>query len=747
MTTAVLPLNLIGALLRVRRMWWPWPMLRRRVCVAPKSAQQRGRAILRGLAKARRCRRPGSNPRGGMTMSDNAGTTLGGALDKAALRRKYLEERAKRLRADGNEQYLQLKGRLAHYLEDPYTPRAAARAAHRSRDLRVHRRRLRRAGDRCAPGRGRHPRCAHRREGRRLRRHLVLEPLPRRAVRHGVDGVHAAARGNRAHAVGEVRARAGDPRALPAHRPPVRAVRPARSSTPKCKTSPGTTSASAVADPHRSRRRVHRAVHRPGHRPAARAEAAGHPRHRVVQGPFVPHQPLGLRLHGRRSRRARRWPSWPTSAWPSSAPAPRRCSACRTSPATAARCSCSSARRRRWTCAPTHRSIPPGSRPSRPRGGSSAGSRTSPPTRRAARRRRIWCRTAGPTCRAASARGSCNLPREQMTPPNMLAAFEDSDYEKMEEIRARVDAIVEDRDTAQKLKAWYRQLCKRPCFHDEYLQAFNSPNTTLVDTDGKGVERITERGVVVAGVEYPGRLHHLRLGVRGGHANTSAAPASTSRAAAGSSCRSTGRRACAPSTASTCTAFRTRSSCNPRKAPTSSPTCRTTSPRPARRSRRSCATRSTCTRARSKSRKEAEDAWLALLLSGPGMLIGSQDCTPGYYNNEGQDPGLAREAQCRLPGGPQRVLSLPRRMARVGPLRGPGVQNRVSEADVGGAGLRKKKLSCGLRGGLLGFVASFDATAAQAQGYRGTPSPSSDGEQSARARTLPFGNRQQASRL
>ena len=59
------------------------------------------------------------------------------------------------------------------------------------------------------------------------------------------------------------------------------------------------------------------------------------------------------------------------------------------------------------------------------------------------------------------------------------------------------------RDTAQKLKAWYRQLCKRPCFHDEYLQAFNSPNTTLVDTDGKGVERITERGVVVAGVEYP----------------------------------------------------------------------------------------------------------------------------------------------------------------------------------------------------------------------------------------------------
>ena len=61
---------------------------------------------------------------------------------------------------------------------------------------------------------------------------------------------------------------------------------------------------------------------------------------------------------------------------------------------------------------------------------------------------------------------------------------------------------MKDRETAQKLKAWYRQLCKRPCFHDEYLQAFNVPGVRLLDTDGKGVERITENGVVVAGVEY-----------------------------------------------------------------------------------------------------------------------------------------------------------------------------------------------------------------------------------------------------
>jgi cation diffusion facilitator CzcD-associated flavoprotein CzcO len=85
----------------------------------------------------------------------------------------------------------------------------------------------------------------------------------------------------------------------------------------------------------------------------------------------------------------------------------------------------------------------------------------------------------------------------------ILEDFETADFEKMSEIRARVDAIVTDQHTAQRLKAWYRQLCKRPCFHDEYLSAYNLPSVHLVDTDGHGVERITPAGVVVAGVEYP----------------------------------------------------------------------------------------------------------------------------------------------------------------------------------------------------------------------------------------------------
>ena len=82
-------------------------------------------------------------------------------------------------------------------------------------------------------------------------------------------------------------------------------------------------------------------------------------------------------------------------------------------------------------------------------------------------------------------------------------AAELADFAKMEEIRARVDAIVTNAATAEALKPWYGYYCKRPCFHDEYLQAFNRDNVTLVDTHGRGVEQITRDGVVVDGIEYP----------------------------------------------------------------------------------------------------------------------------------------------------------------------------------------------------------------------------------------------------
>ncbi|WP_375396617.1 flavin-containing monooxygenase [uncultured Sphingomonas sp.] len=80
--------------------------------------------------------------------------------------------------------------------------------------------------------------------------------------------------------------------------------------------------------------------------------------------------------------------------------------------------------------------------------------------------------------------------------------IEIADFAKMEQLRRRIQSTVEDPKTAELLKPYYRQFCKRPCFHDGYLKTFNRDNVTLVDTDGRGVERITERGVVVGGVEY-----------------------------------------------------------------------------------------------------------------------------------------------------------------------------------------------------------------------------------------------------
>ncbi|MFV2119975.1 flavin-containing monooxygenase [Streptomyces sp. Act-28] len=83
------------------------------------------------------------------------------------------------------------------------------------------------------------------------------------------------------------------------------------------------------------------------------------------------------------------------------------------------------------------------------------------------------------------------------------AAYEVMDAARMNGIRARVDAVVTDPDTAEKLKPWYRYACKRPTFSDLYLQAFNRDDVTLVDTaDTHGIERMTERGVVVGDTEY-----------------------------------------------------------------------------------------------------------------------------------------------------------------------------------------------------------------------------------------------------
>jgi cation diffusion facilitator CzcD-associated flavoprotein CzcO len=89
---------------------------------------------------------------------------------------------------------------------------------------------------------------------------------------------------------------------------------------------------------------------------------------------------------------------------------------------------------------------------------------------------------------------------EGMSAEDVMLAVEEFDYEVMEEHRARVNELVHDEQVAEGLKPYYRYLCKRPCFHDEYFPTFNRDNITLVDSPA-GIERITERGVVVDGTE------------------------------------------------------------------------------------------------------------------------------------------------------------------------------------------------------------------------------------------------------
>jgi cyclohexanone monooxygenase len=242
------------------------------------------------------------------------------------------------------------------------------------------------------------------------------------------------------------------------------------------------------------------------------------------------------------------------------------------------------------------------------------------------------------------------LPPEDMTPEKMMAAFEDSDFEKMSEIRARVDAIVDDRATAENLKAWYRQLCKRPCFHDEYLQAYNEPNTHLIDTDGKGVERITETAVVVAGVHYEvdciiyasgfevGTEHTRRTGFdmtgRGG-AKLSERWADGMRTLHGIHVHGFPN------------AFLVQ--------PTQGANLISNVPHNFVEAGRTIAmiVRHALDHGYREVEltQEAEEAWLDLLRSGPGMTLGSADCTPGYYNNEGQPDGTGWSLIAGYPQG------------------------------------------------------------------------------------------------
>jgi cyclohexanone monooxygenase len=92
--------------------------------------------------------------------------------------------------------------------------------------------------------------------------------------------------------------------------------------------------------------------------------------------------------------------------------------------------------------------------------------------------------------------------RPDMSMEDLAELFQMVNYEIMENIRKRAETVVRDPSTAESLKPWYDWLCKRPCFHDEYLDVFNQDNVTLVDTEGRGIERIAGSSVFANGQEF-----------------------------------------------------------------------------------------------------------------------------------------------------------------------------------------------------------------------------------------------------
>jgi len=241
------------------------------------------------------------------------------------------------------------------------------------------------------------------------------------------------------------------------------------------------------------------------------------------------------------------------------------------------------------------------------------------------------------------------LPPEERTGARILRAFEDADNAKMTAIRARVDAVVRDPETAARLKPWYRQLCKRPCFHDAYLQAFNRPNTHLVDTDGKGVERITETGVVAAGREYPVDCIVYASGFEFGTDYTERAGYDPA-----------GRDGLRLS-AYWADGMRTLYGLFARGFPnlflvqlgqganlvSNVPTNYAEAAKTVAATVRHVLDRGL---AAFEPDQAAQDAWIDLLVAR-GRPFGSPDCTPGYYNNEGQAPGPRQRFNVGYPDG------------------------------------------------------------------------------------------------
>ncbi|EKC99715.1 cyclohexanone monooxygenase [Trichosporon asahii var. asahii CBS 8904] len=233
-----------------------------------------------------------------------------------------------------------------------------------------------------------------------------------------------------------------------------------------------------------------------------------------------------------------------------------------------------------------------------------------------------------------------------------MKAYHLSDDEYTTAVRARTDEVVKDPETADKLKAWYRQFCKRPTFHDEYLQTFNRPNVTLVDTDGKGVERIDETGVwangkhydldvlvYATGFEFNSEYTYksgLEVYGRGGRTLTDAwkdgMQSFQGMHVHGFPNLFVIGFAQGSSLASNITSNYTEHG----------PTVLSILQKKKELGAKTV-----------EVPQKTQDDWIELILQGDRGIIGGPECTPGYYNNEGQEEGRRERLNvARYPAGP-----------------------------------------------------------------------------------------------
>jgi cation diffusion facilitator CzcD-associated flavoprotein CzcO len=230
--------------------------------------------------------------------------------------------------------------------------------------------------------------------------------------------------------------------------------------------------------------------------------------------------------------------------------------------------------------------------------------------------------------------------------------YAECDDEKMTEIRARVDELVHDPATAQALKPWYQQLCKRPCFHDEYLQAYNLPTTHLIDTNGKGVERIDAEGVWVAGVHYPldclifasGFEFSTEFARRAGFETTGRAGLTLSERWSEGMQSLHGMHV---------RGFPNLFIVGPAQGANLFSNITHNLTEAATSIAKIVAHASAIGAREVEVSEQAERAWVDMLMENPRSFLGNPECTPGYYNNEGGPIGRKeRLGACGYPQGP-----------------------------------------------------------------------------------------------